>query len=167
MASHLQKTVALQHYFTPGQIMHRQDHYLQPCATNRGLSGQLQGVSVCRSGFWPQMSAHFTGFSFQDLASLLGFTCLQLHQGRNAHAKSLERLSALSYKIREELGVVPLLPATQQGGPMMAFIIFYCDRKANASLNLGRVQQAYSSTEGFSDGINVVLSKLCSDFDTQ
>lgn len=50
---------------------------------------------------------------------------------------------------------------------MMAFIIFYCDRKANASLNLGRVQQAYSSTEGFSDGINVVLSKLCSDFDTQ
>lgn len=47
---------------------------------------------------------------------------------------------------------------------MMAFIIFYCDRKANASLNLGRVQQAYSSTEGFSDGMNVVLSKLCSDF---
>lgn len=47
---------------------------------------------------------------------------------------------------------------------MMAFISFYCDRKANASLNLGKVQKAYSSTEGFSDGINVVLSKLFSDF---
>lgn len=41
----------------------------------------------------------------------------------------------------------------------MAFIIFYCDRKGNANLNLGRrVQEAYSSTEGFSNGINLVLS---------
>lgn len=44
----------------------------------------------------------------------------------------------------------------------MAFI-FYCDRKGNANLNLG-VQEAQSSTEGFSVGINLVLSKLRSDF---
>lgn len=49
---------------------------------------------------------------------------------------------------------------------MTAFIIFYCDG-GNAKLNLGRqVQETYSSTEGFSDGINLVLSKRIQIFDS-
>lgn len=51
---------------------------------------------------------------------------------------------------------------------MVAFIIFYHNRKGNANLSLGRrVQEAYSSTEGFSDRINLVLSKYVQIFDTQ
>lgn len=62
-----------------------------------------------------------------------------------------------------------LLPsATQQCGSMVAFIIFHHNRKGNANLNLvGRVQEADISTEGFSDGINLVLSKCVQIFDTQ
>lgn len=51
---------------------------------------------------------------------------------------------------------------------MVAFIIFHHNRKGNANLNLvKRVQEADISTEGFSDGINLVLSKRVQIFDTQ
>lgn len=51
---------------------------------------------------------------------------------------------------------------------MVAFIIFHHNRKGNEKLNLRRrVQEADSSTEGFSDGINLVLSKSVQIFDTQ
>lgn len=41
---------------------------------------------------------------------------------------------------------------------MVAFKIFYGDRKGNENLNLvGRVQEAYSTTEGFSSGEHVWL----------
>lgn len=43
---------------------------------------------------------------------------------------------------------------------MVAFIIFYGDKKGNENPYLGgRVQEAYSSTEGFSNGVHLVLSK--------
>ena len=49
---------------------------------------------------------------------------------------------------------------------MTAFIVFYLTG-GNANLNLGRrVQDAYSSTEGFSEGINLVLSKCVQIFDS-
>lgn len=104
---------------------------------------------------------------FQELASLFGFICSQLHEGKNTHANSLERLPARSHTMREEPGGAAS-PATQQCGSMVAFIIFYHNRKGNANLNLGRrVQEADSSTEGFSDGINLVLSKYVQIFDAQ
>lgn len=42
--------------------------------------------------------------SFQDLASLLGFICFQLNQGKDAHAKRAETASS-SCKIRGDLEV--------------------------------------------------------------
>lgn len=50
---------------------------------------------------------------------------------------------------------------------MAAFIIFYRERKGNENPNLGgRVQEAYSPTEGFSSGVHLVLSKSFQPADT-